>query len=230
MATDSSLLGRIRALLRLPSRLDRIRTTILEAERSMPNRIGTWKCSSCGHSNYMYHEPAPALYPLGSLSCRGCASAWHYMNTAKITSPTVHVRFHHVQSTILGAAMVLPMPQNLASSYGYICLAVGCGLTWQTEIKTEWLSGRRRRVLLLSGNRGKCHCACGMKIFGAGDYAVFEVVPRSSVVLGVVADATAVDNAHGDSMVGCAKDTVVGRAVKADERVEDGRRKRWTMD
>lgn len=71
----------------------------------------------------------------------------------------------------------VPEYQTLVSSHVYVCLGYGCGLSWRTDIKAEWLSGRKRRVLLLGGKRGKLHCDCGMKIFEPGHYHVLKVAP-----------------------------------------------------
>jgi hypothetical protein len=175
MSSDLSVLGNIRTLLHLPCKLDKAKAKILEAERDTPNRIGTWKCI-CGHKNAIYHHRPPALHPLGFMSCRVCPLIWHRNLGFEITSQTTGILIQGIQLTDSGHTQVLSIPPNSSTSYEYICLGLNCGLTWRTEIKPEWFSGRRRHVLLIDGKRGKRHCACGMKIFQVGRYAVFEVV------------------------------------------------------
>lgn len=80
-------------------------------------------------------------------------------------------------SNAANTVRAVPELQTLASTHIYVCLGYGCGLSWRTDIKAEWLSGHKRRVLLLGGKRGKLHCDCGMKIFEPGNYHVFEVGP-----------------------------------------------------
>jgi hypothetical protein len=175
MSSDRSLLGQIRARLGIPSKLEKTRTQILQAERNAPNNIGSWTCM-CGHPNAIYHLPPPALHPLGYMSCRVCSSTWHPGTDLEITSQTTTVNITSMQNTETGRARVLSTPPIGSSSFNYVCLGPGCGLTWRTDIKTEWFSGRKRQLLLIDGKRGKCQCICGMRIFEMGSYEVFEVV------------------------------------------------------
>jgi hypothetical protein len=170
-----SLVGRIRALLHLPSKLDKTKAQILEAEQGAPNHIGSWKCI-CGHRNAIYYLRSPALHPLGFMSCRVCSSTWHNNIKLDITSQTITIHNLSTQPTVSGHAQVLSIPPNSSTSYNYVCLGHGCGLTWRTAIKIERFGGLKRQVLLIDGKRGKCHCECGMKIFEVGRYAVFEIV------------------------------------------------------
>lgn len=87
-----------------------------------------------------------------------------------ITSPT-------------GAARSLPVPHDVATGYGYVCLGYGCGLSWRTEIKAEWFSGQTRWMLVLGGRwgRGTKRCDCGMGIFQVGKYAIFEIFERREI-------------------------------------------------
>jgi hypothetical protein len=179
MTTDTSLRGRLRSFFHLPSTLTKTKFRILAAEKAAPDRIGTWKCT-CGHPNAIYHLPS-SPHPIGLLQCRACSLSWHPSIAPKITTLNLLLHFSLVQPNTSDTARVLPPPQNACTTYGYICLGYSCGLTWRTEIKTEWLSGKKRQVLALDGKRAKLHCDCGMKIFEAGMYVVFEIVPRSSV-------------------------------------------------
>jgi hypothetical protein len=110
------------------------------------------------------------------MSCRVCPLIWHSSINLDITSQTTNIRFLSIQGTVSDSARVLSSLPNSSTSYGYLCRSYGCGLTWRTEIKTEWFSGQKRQVLLIEGKRGKCHCDCGMKIFEVGCYDVFEVI------------------------------------------------------
>jgi hypothetical protein len=180
MTKDTSLRGQIRTLLHLPTTLSKTKAAVIEAEKTSPNRIGYWKCN-CGHSNAIYRHPEPTAHPLGLLQCRRCPLAWHPSIAPKLKSPNILIYAHAVQPNTLDTARILPPPQNRCTTHGYVCLGDSCGLTWRTESKTEWFSGKKRRVLLMDGKRAKLHCDCGLKIFETGKYVVFELVPRSSV-------------------------------------------------
>jgi hypothetical protein len=180
MATSTSLRGHLRTLLHLPPTLSRTAALLLSAEKTAPNRIGTWKCA-CGHQNFIYLHSEPTSHPFGLLQCRRCPLSWHPFIALKVTSPNLMIFPHVVQPSTTDSARILPPPLNACTTLGYVCLGYSCGLTWRTETKTEWFSGKRRRVLLVDGKRAKGHCDCGIKIFEAGRYVVFKLVPRSSV-------------------------------------------------
>jgi hypothetical protein len=220
MTKDASLLGQLRALFHLPTTLSKTKHRILEAEKASPDRIGTWKCN-CSHNNAIYHLRELAVHPLGLLQCRACPLSWHPSIAPKITSPDLYIQFHSVQSTISDTARVLPPPRNACTSYGYICLGYSCGLSWRTEIQTEWFSGKTRRVLFLDGRRAKLQCDCGVKIFEAGRYVVFGIVPRSSVGLGVFAanaknDACRIGRVGSVSSAVARNDSGLGRRTSSD--------------
>jgi hypothetical protein len=137
-----------------------------------------------------------------------------------MVSSNVLIYAHAVRPNILDTSRILPPSLNACTTYGYICLGYSCGLTWRTEIKTEWFSWKKRRVLLVDGKRGKVHCDCGLKIFEAGKYVVFELVPRSSV---------GVDNrGFGDAMIGRGSGAMAGTGEHV--RNDSGVGRRMSID
>lgn len=112
MASKLSLLARIRALLHLPSKLDKTKARFLDAEGKAPSQIGTWECI-CGHQNALCLLPSPALHPLGLMACRACRLPWHGNICLDITSQTTGIRFPSTRhATDLDSATVLSLLRN----------------------------------------------------------------------------------------------------------------------
>ena len=77
------------------------------------------------------------------------------------------------------------------------------------------MSGKKRQVLALEGKRAKLHCDCGMKIFEAGMYVVFEMVPRSSVSVAGYS-ATTANNRASSAFSHSRTDSGMGRRMYVD--------------
>ncbi|EMD91189.1 hypothetical protein COCC4DRAFT_59996 [Bipolaris maydis ATCC 48331] len=177
MNPDDSLRGRLRQLFGLPSKLEATKSAVLDDQRCSGDRVGTWRCL-CGHLNTILHLAGRNTHPLGLLQCRGCPLVWHPNITPTFTSQRLNITSQTIVSNAANDTRIVSRPRNPASQHIYVCLGHGCGLSWRTDIKREWLSGNKRHILLLGGKRGKLHCDCGMKIFEPGEYEIFEIEER----------------------------------------------------
>lgn len=193
MATDHSLRGRLRRLFGLPSILEQTKVAILKAEQHTEKQIGTWKCT-CGHRNVIFHLPEPSIHPLGLLHCRACPQAWHPAMPPTFTSQHLSITSHNVVTNDMRSLRTIPRPQNNSLSHVYVCLEPSCGLSWRTDVDTEWFSSKKRQILLLDGKRGKLHCDCGIQIFEPGHFQVFEIVLTAVTSVSSGASSGASDN------------------------------------
>ncbi|EUC43431.1 hypothetical protein COCMIDRAFT_100868 [Bipolaris oryzae ATCC 44560] len=177
MNTDDSVRGHLRRLFGLPSKLEATKSAVLDAQQNHGERVGNWRCL-CGHLNTILHLAGKSTHPLGLLQCRGCPLIWHSNITPTFTTQSLDITSQTIVSNAAADTRIVARPRNPASQHIYICLGHGCGLSWRTDVKREWLSGNKRHILLLGGKRGKLHCDCGMKIFEPGVYGIFEIERR----------------------------------------------------
>lgn len=190
MNSDDSLRGQLRQLFGLPSKLEATKSAVLDAQQNHGERVGKWRCL-CGHLNTILHLAGKNPHPLGLLQCRSCPLVWYPNSTPTFTSQSLNITWRTISSNASEDTRIVPRPRNPRSQHIYVCLGHGCGLSWRTDIKREWLSGNKRHILLLGGKRGKLHCDCGMKIFEPGAYEIFEIEKRfddrlaASAALGV---------------------------------------------